>query len=1031
MTAKYINPWLKPFFKKLLRLLGKHPDYRFVLDGQTLIVENYLNLLSKKEAHLREKEIRKFVKQGRLKIGPNYMAPDYSIPGGETLIRNILVGHRIARRFGNVMKVGWLLDPFGLPSQTPQLHQGFGIESIFLWRGVPIEPEKLRSEWWWHSPDGSKTLTVYLADSYRNVMGLATFPELAEDRIIAEAEKLACFSSFEPPVVLLMDGYDLDPTPDDIAEMVGSLNRKLGKRIKLALATPEEYLKVIKKKINSQKVRLFNFSGSLYSGRYNAVFPGVLSARIYLKQKNEEIERLFFWAEFLSALSWTKGGSYWSDVLWQNWKTFLRNQPHDSICGVSIDEVHRGMMKRYHRVQKSLEKIIREQIVALAGAVDTFSKDKDDKVLVVFNPSPWPRKEVVKFWLNQSVLKKGSVLLKDDKGKHVSYQLGKKRKGKAGFYFSAEVPCFGCRSYFLSSALTRAPRQKPVAGVEVSEKDRTIENRNLKVKINPNGSLDILDKKTGKYYKNLGYFEDGGDAGDEYNYSPPKKDKVITSLDRKAKIELLDKGPLLAGFRIELELSLPISLTKNRVSRSGKTRAYPIVCYVFVAKDSSCVDFEVAVNNVVKDHRLRVCFPSFIKTNSSFAKVQFGMAKYPILPKKLKDISQIPEKIRRTLIGQRETVPITWHPQRGFVDLNDGQVGLAVIAPGLPCYEVLKKNNTIALTLLRSVGWLARGDLLTREGDAGPAILTPEAQCLGKHTFSYSIFPHRGDWLKAKVHQKTEERRLPLKSVLTDVHSGKLSKNLTFFELKTKPAARLIVTTVKKSEDGNSLVVRLYNTSDKRIRTNLQMPGVRACYLANFDEEIKKKLKKERDGNFSFWVRGNQIITLKMEIEKENILKKKQEPQVVSLLKPLSFIEDVLFPESPPPIVTLTDIKKEKARIKKIKLELKKARKKLARLKGKTKTIKSRFVLEKTKNKVYALERTLLEAEISLLLVKKELIMRENSPLKKEKIRKVEKALKKIGNKFNPSRVKRRLSDFLVAYWDYRAKQEGNSPLNS
>jgi mannosylglycerate hydrolase len=97
-TAKYANRWLPSFFDNLFSMLEKEPDYRFVLDGQTLIIEDYLQQLSPNEAAAREDDIRKYVGAGQLLIGPAYLQADWSLVSGEALVRNLLIGRKMAHR---------------------------------------------------------------------------------------------------------------------------------------------------------------------------------------------------------------------------------------------------------------------------------------------------------------------------------------------------------------------------------------------------------------------------------------------------------------------------------------------------------------------------------------------------------------------------------------------------------------------------------------------------------------------------------------------------------------------------------------------------------------------------------------------------------------------------------------------------------------------------------------------------------------------------------------------------------------------
>src|SRR3990172_2122623 len=141
---------------KLFKVLDSDLDYRFfVLDGQAVILEDYLQIRPNKRGLL-----EKYIRQGRIFVGPWYVLPDEFLVSGESLIRNLLIGHQIAEEFGKVMNVGYLPDPFGHISQLPQILRGFGIDSMIFSRGLGDEGEKMGSEFIWTGPDGSKLLAV-------------------------------------------------------------------------------------------------------------------------------------------------------------------------------------------------------------------------------------------------------------------------------------------------------------------------------------------------------------------------------------------------------------------------------------------------------------------------------------------------------------------------------------------------------------------------------------------------------------------------------------------------------------------------------------------------------------------------------------------------------------------------------------------------------------------------------------------------------------------------------------------------------
>ena len=144
----------------LLDILEQDRDYKyFMLDGQTIVLDDYLQMRPEKESILRE-----HIRKGRIIIGPWHILPDMFLVSPEAHIRNLLQGDRTARKFGPKMMIGYMPDSFGHIGQMPQILRGFGIEIACLWRGVRDGP----AEFWWQAPDGSRVLMAYLRDGYGN-----------------------------------------------------------------------------------------------------------------------------------------------------------------------------------------------------------------------------------------------------------------------------------------------------------------------------------------------------------------------------------------------------------------------------------------------------------------------------------------------------------------------------------------------------------------------------------------------------------------------------------------------------------------------------------------------------------------------------------------------------------------------------------------------------------------------------------------------------------------------------------------------
>ena len=205
LTFQQFRLKLVHLIDKLLDILAEDPNFKyFMLDGQTIVLDDYLHMRPEMEEVL-----RKYIKDGRILIGPWHILPDMFLVSPEAHIRNLLEGARTARKFGPKMPIGYIPDPFGHPGQVPQILRGFGIETAALWRGVSDLPAEL----WWESPDGSKVLLAYLRDSYSNGANLPVHDPMQFTQLIAIArDSLAAHSAVNDFLIMLGTDH-MEPSP--------------------------------------------------------------------------------------------------------------------------------------------------------------------------------------------------------------------------------------------------------------------------------------------------------------------------------------------------------------------------------------------------------------------------------------------------------------------------------------------------------------------------------------------------------------------------------------------------------------------------------------------------------------------------------------------------------------------------------------------------------------------------------------------------------------------------------------------------
>ncbi|MCJ7585183.1 MAG: hypothetical protein MUO30_10500, partial [Anaerolineales bacterium] len=907
----------------LLDILEHDKNYRhFMLDGQTIVLDDYLLMRPQREA-----DLRRYIKNGRILVGPWHILPDEFLVSPEATIRNLLEGDRTCRNYGPKMMVGYIPDPFGHIGQMPQILRGFGIETACVQRGLSDQPCEL----WWESPDGSRLFMAYLRDGYGNAALLpASEPERFTALVREVRDNLAPYSASDH--LLLMYGTDHMQPPPETARAIACTKGKLDGD-KLVHSTLPAYIAAVQKSLRKTLYQLPVITGELRQCKRSHLLPGVLSARMWIKQRNHACETLLekwaepfsTWQELVTAstrhLSPTAPQSSIpfrydvvkrkSEILHQAWRLLMENHPHDSICGCSIDQVHDEMKVRFDQVEQIGEEITKQSLEALASATNTAIPNSQPATLnpqsaiVVFNPTSGPRTDLVTAFaefhgefeivdeqgnvvphqmlgsssqdlinavMSKKELKSGLAMIHEGKilGK-VIHEVAIQREGSqvhlevvladsgeldlaawetgvreiealladptvttfharahsipaSEFILTAkEIPGHGYKTFWLrpvpaslvqpvkvgalASLLIPLARllaplpflERLLARPKAARPPYIIENEYLHVAASPaDGTLTLKDKQTGAVYRGLNRFMDGGDCGDEYNYSPPPSDFQPSA---RLKRVSLTSDPIRQTLSFELELPTPAAIAPDRKSRSKEMIVTRITSHVTLTAGVPRVDIHTEVDNRARDHRLRVHFPAPFSAEAADYDGHFEIVRRPI---------GVPEFDESWVERPRPEVP-----QRAFTSVSDGQQRLTVANRGLPEVEVLRlpkssrstpetqcrglrlrKSETteIALTLLRCINWISRDDFEGRRGHAGPMASTPGAQMIGRWTFHYSIIPHavgrdsippsssRQDGILP--YDQAYAFETPLRAVSTGLHDGQLPTSGSFVSVE-------------------------------------------------------------------------------------------------------------------------------------------------------------------------------------------------------------------------------------------------------
>ena len=357
--------WYLPFEQFRLRLgevvdgvlgtLERDPSFTsFTLDGQAIVLEDYVDVRPDEEPRLRA-----LLAAGRLEVGPWYVLPDEILVGGEALVRNLLLGRRVCRRFGvEPTRAGYEPDSFGHPARLPQILAGFGLGTFLFSRGLGDELDDVGVLFRWRAGD-AEVVASQMLPHYDNFARLSSADDAAE-RVDAIVERFgALLVRAGCRTVLLANGSDHLPVQPELPEICAVLGERVGTTFEIGRYSD----------FRPAPDGLPVHEGELVGGRLQNILRGVNSARMHLKQANERAERGLLAAETVAALrSLRERSAFPAADLRLAWRDLLRNHPHDSICGCSCDEVHRDMAVRYEQLDRTIERVSRTAL-GVGGAL--------------------------------------------------------------------------------------------------------------------------------------------------------------------------------------------------------------------------------------------------------------------------------------------------------------------------------------------------------------------------------------------------------------------------------------------------------------------------------------------------------------------------------------------------------------------------------------------------------------------------------------------------------------------------------------
>jgi alpha-mannosidase/mannosylglycerate hydrolase len=840
-TFESRRAWLMDMMARLLDVMGASGDIEplryCLLGGQTVLLEDV--------SSVRPELVTLLViynAGGRLGIGPWYVNADRTLVSGESLIRNLLLARADAARYGvKLMPIAYGLEDSEHPAQLPQILRGFGIGAALLRDDHPARNAPFR----WESLDGSSVLVIH-QDMHSNPHGQ---PDVKTSVIAQQLLRP------EGPYLWLLNFDEVGQAPKDT---LAYLESQAG--VDATQSDLSDYVRALRRSIHDNRRPVVK--GALRSPTNRPLPGGSLSARISLKQQNAlQQARLTYGVEPWLAIAQTHGQRR-SDQRMETlraltdhaWRLLIRNQARTALGGLGVDRVHQDNETRYLQIEDNAAQVIAGALEMLPGkplratfgaygsaqsASEMRTAARTATYVVVWNAHNWSVRQPVELALH---LPDGRYPLRlrtpgsDEEQMFCWSPPGEHDDHSGVLSFLADAPAVGYAAYTLELS-DSMPEERFLARTEAGGVIGSVTGERLSAR---EGALDWL-REQGNISDVLRFF-DGGDAGDAGRYFPPRAD-VITQAAQVEDVRI-ESSPIYERLLLHHRMRIAPSLRPDR-SRDRGLKAIDLYTTATFYDHIPGVYFRTTFENSARDHRLRVHLRTGITSERVIANGVFGASE-------------------RLAVG---TFPI-----QTACAIGGAQGAMALLARGLPEVEAIPEDDqsTLALTLVRAVGWLNRNDLGARAD--GPMLAVPGAQMQRSLTASYALYglpgADRAALMRAaqeydapvqayQYETRPERPRRSFLSVLTSLGRGDDSDG-----------QGAILTALKPPQRGKGWIVRLLNPHDRPVEVFL-LPHTRPEHvqLLNLAEESQRYLETDGNGRITLAIEPQQLVTVRISFE--------------------------------------------------------------------------------------------------------------------------------------------------------------------
>jgi alpha-mannosidase len=777
-------------FTTALQLMNEYPNYVF-----TQSAAQYYAWMADKYPDLND-QIKQRIKEGRWEVvGGMWVEPDLNLPSGESQVRQLLVGQRFFKKeYGVTARIGWNPDSFGYNWQLPQIYKRSGLDYFVTqkmhWNDTNQLPFRL---FWWESPDGSKVLTYFPTDYVHT--------DLNPTRISADFAESAARN---PGTIEHLDLYGVgDHGGGPTRDMLDQGDHWIDQGSKSDTAVPAMRYTTVQHYFDDVQSHLSPDSptwdyDSIAKGYtappagpngevgiptwkdelYFEFHRGIYTTQAAHKRGIRTSETATLNAEKLASFAWLDGDAYPDKQLNTNWQKITFNEFHDLAAGSGIAVIYRDAQDDFHQVFADDHAIDEAALKTLNARINTLPATRvagNTTPVLVYNTMAWPRTGPVELNL-QLPEDATSVKLLDAHDHPVLAQVLSKDAATHQFTVLArvnDIPALGYTVLHAAAATSGAASASDLTLHDAADAF-TLANAHLKL---------AIDKKTGcitsiitdaKEFlapqacgNQLQTYADNPKQYDAWNVDPGTYDATMTPISEVDSIAVTDNGPLRKTIRI--------------------TRTWSKSHFIQDISLDAGSDV-VRVANTVEWHETHVLLKAAFPLAASSAKATYEIP--------YGNIERTTTRNNSWEKAQFEVPALRW------ADLGDTHQGFSLLNDSKYGYDAV--GNLLRLTLLRSPIWP-----------------DPDAD-RGTQHFTYELYPHAGSWKDALTVHRGYELNTPLLAEQVFAHTGELPATHSFVSLD---APNVTLSAVKKAEDANGLIFRMYEWAGKATEVKLHVPA--------------------------------------------------------------------------------------------------------------------------------------------------------------------------------------------------------------